>query len=104
MNLANALHSDPYLDDGNVVIAATAQNGSTHVFRVYRGLLCRQSPIFADMFTVSSSPDSTVHELYDGAPVIRMPDAAEDLGDLLKMMLNPSYVRRSFGAWLANCA
>lgn len=97
MDHTSGVHSDPYLDDGNVVLAARTVDGACHVFRVHRSLLCRQSGIFADMFAVAAPTDPSAHEMYAGASLVRMPDDAKDLGDLLKMMYDPSCV---LAVWL----
>lgn len=90
MDLTSAVHGDPYLDDGNVVLAAWVSDSVCHAFRVHHSVLCRQSSIFADMFAVPALTDPTVQETYMGAPLVQMPDDAKDLGDLLKMLYDPA--------------
>ncbi|EPQ50723.1 hypothetical protein GLOTRDRAFT_50273 [Gloeophyllum trabeum ATCC 11539] len=46
-------------------------------------MLCKVSPVFADMFTL---PPSNVNESFEGSPVVRMPDGAEVLEQLLKIL------------------
>ena len=92
MDLSSAVCSDPYLCDGNVVLAARAEGGVWHVFRVHQSVLCRQSTNFTDMFAIPAPTDPAVQETHDGAALVRMPDDAKDLGDLLKMMYDPSCV------------
>ncbi|EPQ50724.1 hypothetical protein GLOTRDRAFT_66839 [Gloeophyllum trabeum ATCC 11539] len=52
-------------------------------FLVHRSMLCKVSPIFADMFTL---PPSNVNESFEGLPVVQMPDAAEALEMFLKIL------------------
>lgn len=92
MDLSSATREDPYFDDGNIVLAASTADGAVHLFPIYRGLLSRHSSVFADMFSVSSAPDSDAQEAYEGAPLVWMPDDAKDLGDMLRLLLAPSYV------------
>ncbi|KAI1786065.1 hypothetical protein LXA43DRAFT_81874 [Ganoderma leucocontextum] len=68
-----------WLEDGNIVLVAGKRG-----FKIYRGLLAVQSPVFADMFS-TANPD--VSQLYDGCPVIRLSDSAEDLRHLLHALL-----------------
>ncbi|EMD34229.1 hypothetical protein CERSUDRAFT_125434 [Gelatoporia subvermispora B] len=60
-----------WYSDGNVILVA----GSTG-FRVYRGLLARQSQAFNDMFLVPQPADS---EQIEGCPVVRLSDDTSDL-------------------------
>ncbi|EPQ50717.1 hypothetical protein GLOTRDRAFT_50102 [Gloeophyllum trabeum ATCC 11539] len=46
-------------------------------------MLCKVSPIFADMFAL---PPSDANEFCDGVPVVRMPDGAEELEALLMFL------------------
>ena len=47
-------HHDPvlYFDDGNVVLSASARDGTRHYFRVHRSILCIHSPVMSDMFAI----------------------------------------------------
>ena len=92
MDLGSAVHADPYLDDGNVVLAACSKDSTCKVFRVHRSVLCMQSTVFADMFAVPAPTEPAAAEMYAGITLIRMPDDATDLGDLLKMIYDPSCV------------
>ena len=74
------LRSDAvWFDDGNIVLETQGT-----IFRVYRGILANNSPIFADMFTLPPLPG--VNEEYDGCPVVHMPDDARPLGVLLRAL------------------
>ena len=103
MDLTSAIQSHPYLDDGNVALAALSSKGVCHIFRVHRSVLCMQSVIFADMFAVSAPTNAASHETYAGAVLVRMQDDANDLRDLLKMMYDSSCVApASFASALAD--
>ncbi|TFK50276.1 hypothetical protein OE88DRAFT_1596257, partial [Heliocybe sulcata] len=52
-------------------------------FCVHKSTLTRQSPVFADMFAL---PASDVNETYEGLPVVRMQDKAEDLAALFEIL------------------
>ncbi|RPD58576.1 hypothetical protein L226DRAFT_466520 [Lentinus tigrinus ALCF2SS1-7] len=71
-----------WLDDGNVVLVAQSTG-----FRVYKGLLAAQSPIFHDMFSATSL---RADERYDGVPVIRLFDSPVDLRHLFRVLLPKS--------------
>lgn len=51
-----------------------------------------RASVFADMFSISSAPDSDTQENYEGAPLVRMYDDAKDAGDMLRMLLTLAYV------------
>nr|VWP01109.1 Two-component-like hybrid sensor histidine kinase 1 [Ganoderma boninense] len=70
---------DIWLEDGNIVIVARDV-----AFRTYRGLLTKQSTVFADMF---GAGDLAADESLDGCPVVRLPDAPSDLKHLLHSLV-----------------
>ncbi|KAI0691717.1 hypothetical protein C8Q76DRAFT_634747 [Earliella scabrosa] len=74
-----------WFDDGNIVLVARDT-----AFRIYRGLLAAQSPVFADMF-FSSTPIMT--ELYEGCPVVHLTDDPDDLRDFLRVLLPKTHRR-----------
>lgn len=59
-----------WFDNENVVIKAQAK-----LFRLSRGILTQQSPIFADMFRIPQPPDM---QMVDGCPLVEIPDSADD--------------------------
>ena len=59
---------DFWLKDGTVVLVAKKT-----AFKVYSGLLAAHSPVFDDMFSFATHAD----EMYDGCPVVRIPDSPE---------------------------
>lgn len=76
-------HDDhAWLDDGNVVLQA-----ENVLFKTLRSILCRESPVFRDMFSMPQ-PQATQSDVYDGCPLVRMPDSAEELGLLLRVVFD----------------
>ncbi|KAF8584601.1 hypothetical protein K439DRAFT_1345714 [Ramaria rubella] len=73
-------HPDIYFGDGSVVLLA-----ETTLFRVYWGWLGKRSDVFSQLasFDNVQPPDS---ETYDGCPLIRVSDTAEDLEYFLNAM------------------
>ncbi len=70
-----------WLEDGNIILVTTTRPTA---FRIYKALLTRQIEIFADMFA-SSTPQEG--EMYQGCPVVQLPDAPEDLRHLLRVLV-----------------
>lgn len=70
---------DLWLEDGNIVLMARDA-----AFRIYRGLLVKQSTVFADMFATGTP---TSDESLDGCPVFRLSDAPGDLKHLLHFLV-----------------
>lgn len=68
-----------WFPDGNVVLVASGFG-----FRVYQGLLARDSPFFADLFSL---PQPNQAEVLDGCPVVHLTDCHEDLRALLEVQL-----------------
>lgn len=65
-----------WFEDGTVVIRAADM-----LFRVYKGVLSRQSSFFKTLFEVPQPPDA---ETYDGCPLVLLQgDSAEDVRDFL---------------------
>ncbi|KAJ7735564.1 hypothetical protein DFH07DRAFT_753823 [Mycena maculata] len=52
----------------------------TTLFRVYRGVLAAQSPIFRDTFAIPQPP---TQETYEGCPLVVLHDSASDLRHFL---------------------
>lgn len=75
------------MDDGSIVLVAKCRG-----FKVYKGILAAQSPVFHDMFA-SSSPET---EAIDNCPMVHVSDSAEDLRHFLSAILpitRPMYVQ-----------
>lgn len=78
--------SELWYHDGSVVLEAEGT-----YFKVYSGILAKSSPVFQDMFAFPQRPDC---EMYDGCPLVHMPDTAQDLRHFLKAMHDCRYVCR----------
>jgi hypothetical protein len=76
--------------DGTLIVQA-----GKSLFRVYGGILARESPIFHDMLAIPQPNDA---ETMDGCNVVRLTDDAWDLKCFLKAIFDyksVDYVRRS---------
>ncbi|KAF7984434.1 hypothetical protein HWV62_14506 [Athelia sp. TMB] len=78
-------HSDIWFEDGNVVLQAERTQ-----FRVYRGMLARNSSVFRDMFSIPQPAPS--EESADGCAVVCLPDAAQDVEIVLRALTEPGYL------------
>jgi hypothetical protein len=74
-----------WFKDGTLVLAA---EGS--LFRVYGGLLAKRSPVFHDMLQIPQPEDA---ELFDGCPVVHLPDNKCDLRCFLNALFDYECVR-----------
>ncbi|KAI0778722.1 hypothetical protein BD413DRAFT_464683 [Trametes elegans] len=86
-------HPSLYYDDGTVVLSALAHDGERQHFRVHRSVLCRHSPVIADMFAIppllAEGSHTCIAEMYDGVVHVQMPDTAEELTSFLTMFYDP---------------
>jgi hypothetical protein len=88
-----------WFDDGSIALQAESIQ-----FRVYRGILAANSPVFKDMFSL---PQPNEEELVEGCPVVTLHDSAVDMGHFLRAIhdagcvtssiddLNPYHIGRS---------
>ncbi|EKM57229.1 uncharacterized protein PHACADRAFT_93141 [Phanerochaete carnosa HHB-10118-sp] len=77
---------DLWFDDGNLVLQAEQT-----LFQVYKGILCRESPVFADMLSLGPGQSE---EHYEQVPLVRMPDSAEEMTLFLSVIFNHQSVFR----------
>jgi len=86
-------HPTLYFEDGNIVLSALSQRNDRTYFRVHESILCRHSPILADMFALpplkASGQDDILAETYEGVIHVQMPDSAEDLASFLGVLYDP---------------
>lgn len=73
--------NEMYFEDGNIVLLA-----ENTAFRVYQGLLAKHSPVFMDMVQVGCSVEDSEKEKYDGCPVVRLSDGADEALQFLKTL------------------
>ena len=77
---------DLWFPDGSVVLES-----EMIYFKVYSGILCQASTVFRDMFSFPQPVGDNV-EMYDGCPLVHMPDPARDLKHFLKALHDSRYV------------
>ena len=75
-----------WFDDGNVVVQAEQM-----VFKVYKGILCRESTLFEGMLALPI-PFGDQSDYFDNCPLIKMSDRAEEIALFLSVMFNYEYV------------
>ncbi|KAI0342614.1 hypothetical protein BDW22DRAFT_1330030 [Trametopsis cervina] len=72
-------HSDLWFEDGNVVLVA-----ENTMFRLHKGVLARHSEVFHDMFSIPQPQQ--LDDAYDGCPVVRMSEEADELSTVLEIL------------------
>ncbi|TFK98497.1 hypothetical protein BDV98DRAFT_572768 [Pterulicium gracile] len=75
---------DVWYEDGTIILRA-----NNVMFKVYKGILSAQSPVFKDMFGVSQPFDAPS---YEGCLVVDVHDTPEDLTVFLKALHQWEYV------------
>ncbi|KAL4246536.1 hypothetical protein ABKN59_009966 [Abortiporus biennis] len=70
-----------WFDDGNIVLVA--RNTS---FRVHKGFLRRQSPVFNDILNLPQSPDETSGAQIEACPIVQLSDSREDIHHMLSVL------------------
>lgn len=92
-------HDSLYLADGNICLAApqTIENGNIPqwlIFRVHQTVLSMHSPVFGDMLALQPAVKDNMdtENFFEGVPLVRMPDSAEDLEAMLKALYFGWYV------------
>ena len=88
-----ARHPSLYFEDGDLVISATQQDDAPVLFRAHAAILGHFSPVFRDMMSLPTGGSG--RELYDGAPIVHLPDDARDVADFFEALYNPGCVCRS---------
>lgn len=79
--------TDLWFDDGNIVLCV----GNT-LFRVHRSVLCANSPIFKDMFSLPSSQPQNGEETIEGCSVVNLLDNEDDWTCILMAFYSAGYV------------
>lgn len=79
------VRSTVWYDDGSVVLQAECTQ-----FRVHRTLLCQNSTIFTDMFSIPQP--SQEESLVEGCPLVRLSDSAEEVETVLRALYFHTYV------------
>ncbi|KAF7967544.1 hypothetical protein HWV62_33964 [Athelia sp. TMB] len=79
--------SDVWLEDGNIVLQAEGTQ-----FKVYRGILALNSPIFDDMFSMPQPVAGPETQTVEGCPVVHLMDSAVDVKIVLQALCQRRYV------------
>ncbi|KAJ7624366.1 hypothetical protein FB45DRAFT_836427 [Roridomyces roridus] len=74
-----------WFDDGTIIIQA-----ENTLFRVYRGILAAQSPVFRDTFSIPQ-PDDSEQETFEGCPLLQVHDSARDFKMFLSALHDAGY-------------
>lgn len=77
--------SEVWFKDGNIILQA-----EDTLFKVYRGILSRESPFFRDMFSLPQTDVNAAGRLEE-CPIIVVHDKADELKSFLSAMLNYEY-------------
>lgn len=85
-------HVDLWFCDGSVILQAEST-----LFRVHKSQLSRRSIVFSDMFALAQPPVMSTHatladETYEGCPVVKLHDSAEDVANLLLALYDGPFV------------
>ncbi|KAH8826498.1 hypothetical protein DL96DRAFT_1608158 [Flagelloscypha sp. PMI_526] len=75
--------SDLWFEDGNLIVRAGGR-----LFKVYRGILAAQSPVFSDMFSLPPTHDQ---EILDGCPLVELLDDPDSVEFFLRAVLEPGF-------------
>ncbi|ESK92286.1 hypothetical protein Moror_4684 [Moniliophthora roreri MCA 2997] len=75
--------SDLWFSDGTLIVRAGRIS-----FRVYRGIVAQNSPVFEDMLGI---PQPRNAEFYDGCPVVELHDSPDDVLPFLKALHTIGY-------------
>lgn len=80
-----------WYDDGNIILIARGIE-----FRVYRGLLVENSPVFSDMFSLPQPPvasSSAAAPADNNCSAVHLSDSPEDIRHMLRMFMPRSNMR-----------
>ncbi len=81
---------DLWIEDGNVVIAVADETSEEKImrgFKCHRGVLAKHSQVFAGLFSIP--PSGEAEDVYDGLPLVTLPDAYADVKNLLRFLYDP---------------
>lgn len=73
---------DVWMDDGSIIIAAGTD--PTHLFKCHKSVLSKNSLVFSEMFGLALTGNA-----YQDVPVVPLPDAANDVRTLIRMLYDP---------------
>jgi len=79
-------HPVLYYEDGNIILAT-----STTLFKVYRGILSRNSLVFQDMFSLPQPDSNEGLGRFDDVDVVHLHDDPESLAYFLSALIDKFY-------------
>jgi hypothetical protein len=82
-------HSSLYFSDGNVILLSPESPDHHIAFRVHRSILTKVSPVFEDLFSISTFDEM---EMYEGVPFVYVTDGAPAMQRLLELVYHHVYV------------
>lgn len=80
-----------WYSDGTIILVA----GDVE-FRVYKGILSENSPVFSDMFSLPQPPmvsSQNTPSSGEDCPLVHLPDSAEDLRHVLRVYMPNNHAR-----------
>ncbi|THH06663.1 hypothetical protein EW145_g3934 [Phellinidium pouzarii] len=86
-----------WLSDGNIILSVRLEPPTKSaesrfiLYRIHKSNLARHSEVFEHMFsaTIPMAGEEAVNEMYDGLPVIEMPDSKDHVYSLLEVLYEP---------------
>ncbi|KAI0312614.1 hypothetical protein OF83DRAFT_1176462 [Amylostereum chailletii] len=95
--------ADLWFSDGNIVLRTVFTPPESPIphhtmYNVHKGVLALNSSVFHDLFEGSQAAFNIGSEMYEGIPVMDMPDSPEDVAHFLKALYFPKYTQRHYAA------
>lgn len=83
------LQQDPdiWIDDGNLIVTANDEKNATYGFKCHKSFLARHSGVFEGMFSLNQPANV---DMYEGLPLVALPDTYADVKALLHMLYDPA--------------
>ena len=79
--------SSLYFPDGDIILSVLTKKGRPAFLRLHRVMLSHFSITFRDILAIPADPQA--NEMYEGVPVIVMPDPHEDFVGLISALYAP---------------
>lgn len=93
MSTTQERNTTHWLSDGNVILSAvTKDKARTVLFRIRMSLLSDESEVFATLLALPQGEGNNQEDMYEGIPLVRLPDSAEQVEELLNALRDPLYV------------
>ena len=78
--------------DGSIVMVCTGIPDLVLGFRVNESVLCINSSIFKDMFSIKQPDQTASDDFFEGCPIVRLPDDSFAMNNLLRMLYERRYI------------